>query len=515
MRESARRLVLLFVAALGLPLVVLAQTAPSQPSKVSARPTTLPAIVLPQKAGTHRLSCSVRVDGKALTLPYVLFLPDCYKAKGPKTPVLLFLHGLGETGTDLDAIFYHGPNFELEKPGNDTFRHNFPMIVISPQCPPRGQRWDRENMDQYLNALLDEVLPTLNVDLDRVYATGLSMGGLGTWRVASDRPDRYAAIMPISSYELDPETTAQKLKNVAVLAITGEGDNPQIEQSRTMIDALHRAGALAEQVTGPDGHAVWIPTYASPRVYEWLLLNNRGQTRPAAQSWPENRGFHRLAWSPEKDPTRKVDYIIHLPTDIRPGSNAKRPLLVYFPDPNEFGVFSSGIVVHGPTQFMRPLPFVIVQPVIPPFLFYGRGDGDVPFLCEMVQTIARQYNADPQRIFVSGRGEGARIALILARAAKPTFAAAILDVESDSQAFNNVNPEQGSPTIILGITDKGESENQKCLQALIDKSLSGSELAVKPPNDAQRDPFSYSELHTRLLRIRLKADKPSAAGTGR
>ena len=140
---------------------------------------------MPQKPGTHRLACTVRVDGKPLKLPYVLFLPDGYKAKGPKTPVLLFLHGLGETGTDLDAIFYHGPNFELEKQGNTKFRKEFPMIVISPQCPPRGQRWDRGNMDQYINALLDQILPQLNVDLDRVYATGLSMGGLGTRRVAA------------------------------------------------------------------------------------------------------------------------------------------------------------------------------------------------------------------------------------------------------------------------------------------------------------------------------------------
>ena len=91
-----------------------------------------------------------------------------------------------------------------------------------------------------------------------------------------------------------------------------------------MISALHHAGALAEQVTGPMGHAVWIPTYATPRVYEWLL-NNRGQTRAEGQTWPEEKGFHRLAWSPAKDPTRKVDYIIHLPADIHPDSNVKRP----------------------------------------------------------------------------------------------------------------------------------------------------------------------------------------------
>ena len=200
MRRSVRLYLTAMVAALGLPLAALAQIAPSQSANPASPPATQPSTALPQSPGTHRLSCTVRVDDKPMKLPYVLFLPDSYQAKGPKTPILLFLHGLGETGTDLDAIFYHGPNFELEKPGNDKFRHNFPMIVISPQCPPRGQRWDRDNMDQYLNALLDEVLPRLNVDLDRVYATGLSMGGLGTWCVARDRPDRYAAIMPISSY---------------------------------------------------------------------------------------------------------------------------------------------------------------------------------------------------------------------------------------------------------------------------------------------------------------------------
>src|SRR5512133_2096261 len=179
-------------------VLALAGTLAAQPSPTPATtaPVTRPALVIPQSPGTHRLAVWVTVDGKEMKLPFVLFLPERYKLreKGEKIPALVFLHGGGESGTDLDAIFLHGPMYELSRRANEPFGRDFPMAVIAPQCPPRGQRWDRGNMDEHVNAMLDEVLPQLNVDPDRVYATGLSMGGLGTWHVTRDRPERFAAI---------------------------------------------------------------------------------------------------------------------------------------------------------------------------------------------------------------------------------------------------------------------------------------------------------------------------------
>ena len=500
-----------------------AQTpAPATPTTASATSASAqPAPwVVPQTPGTYRLFTTLRVAGKSMKLPFVVFLPDSYRATGPKTPVLLFLHGMGEGGTDLDGIFLHGPNFELVKPNNDAFIHRFPMIVVSPQCPPRGERWDRGTMVDYANLLLDELLPKLNADADRVYATGLSAGGLGTWLAALNRPDLFAAIAPISSREPDLAEVAKKLHHLPTLAITGEGDNDQIAGSRSAVDALNNAGGYAQLVTGPDGHAVWIRAYANIRTYEWLLLQSRDQplpaTNPSTQPTPQvatRAGFHvlthRAASGAQID---SLPYVIYLPADLRPGDH--RPLVMYLPDSTRFGTYRDGMVLHGPAEQLATsarlrnrFDAILVQPIFPPFAGKWPDNANLAMLSSLIQDLARRYHTDPERLYIAGSGTGVATALALAQRPNSAFAAALLEIPADAAELAATLLDTASPTVILGYTYSNKGPNPGRLRTLTTRSATGSDLTILPADAPS--PFAMPEIYERLLAIRLKPQPKS------
>jgi predicted peptidase len=198
---------------------------------------------------------------KSVELNYLLYLPKDYaKSKRERFPLLLFLHGSGERGSDLNKVKVHGPP-KLIAHGQD-----FPFIIVSPQCPDRGW-WDADT----LLALLDSIEKKYRVDKDREYSTGLSMGGFGTWALAAAAPDRFAAIVPISGAG-DP-ADASKLKNVPIWAFHGAKDpTVPIQGDQEMVDAVKAAGGNIQFTIYPDGeHDVWTRTYENPEVFTWLL----------------------------------------------------------------------------------------------------------------------------------------------------------------------------------------------------------------------------------------------------
>jgi dienelactone hydrolase len=196
---------------------------------------------------------------------YLLFLPEGYKKEeGKKWPLMLFLHGSGERGTVLDSVKKHGPPKIVET------QKNFPFIVVSPQCPP-NQRW----YPPVLDALLEEVIGQHNVDTDRMYLTGLSMGGYGTWDYATQYPNRFAAIVPICGGG-DPEK-AWSIRNLPIWVFHGAKDQAvPVKQSEDMVEALQKAGNNAKFTVYPNaGHDSWTETYNNPELYEWLLSHKR------------------------------------------------------------------------------------------------------------------------------------------------------------------------------------------------------------------------------------------------
>ena len=204
-------------------------------------------------------------------LGYLLYLPADYgKDAARKWPVILFLHGSGERGdftTDLTKVKKHGPPKVVEQ------RKDFGFVVISPQCPPKA-RWDPAQ----LKALLDDALATKvkQGDQDRLYLTGLSMGGHGSWAMAAAFPDTFAAVAPVCGGG-DP-ASADKIKHLPIWVFHGEKDQTvKIERSEAMVNALKAAGAKDVQFTRyPEaGHDSWTPTYDNPKLYEWFLGHSR------------------------------------------------------------------------------------------------------------------------------------------------------------------------------------------------------------------------------------------------
>jgi predicted peptidase len=207
-----------------------------------------------------RLDVQIKVQ-----MGYLLALPKDYDRQ-EKWPVLLFLHGSGERGSDIEKVKVHGPP-KLIAEGKE-----LPFIVVSPQCPD-DQWWEPIE----LVALLDEIGRKYKADVDRVYVTGLSMGGFGTWRLASYAPERFAAIAPIcGGGEI---YWAKQMSQLPVWAFHGAKDEGvPVARSEAMIEALEKRGGNAKLTVYPEaGHDSWTETYANPELYAWLLAQKRSK----------------------------------------------------------------------------------------------------------------------------------------------------------------------------------------------------------------------------------------------
>lgn len=216
----------------------------------------------PGEQTSAQLNARVQVQ-----LGYLLYLPRDYD-KEKSWPLMLFLHGAGERGDDLELVKKHGPP-KLIAAGKD-----FPFIVVSPQCP-KGRWW--EPME--LVALLDEIGGKYKVDPDRIYVTGLSMGGFGSWRLAAYAPERLAAIAPICG---GGETYwTKEFAHLPVWVFHGAKDTGvPLERSQAMVDALKKSGGDPKFTIYPDaGHDSWTAAYDDPELYKWLLAQKRGKSK--------------------------------------------------------------------------------------------------------------------------------------------------------------------------------------------------------------------------------------------
>lgn len=224
----------------------------------------MPPPVSAQTAGSQTPVKFEKQIVKTLKADYLLYLPKDYgKDAGKKWPVLLFLHGSGESGADIEKVKAHGPP-KLIAAGKE-----FPFIVVSPQSPGGG--WNVE----VLNNLLDEIIKTHTVDENRIYLTGLSMGGYGTWAWAQDSPKRFAAIAPICGGGMPRRAYA--IRNVPIWVFHGAKDpTVPIKEAEDMVAALKNAGANDVKFTVyPEaGHDSWTATYDNPELYEWFLKHS-------------------------------------------------------------------------------------------------------------------------------------------------------------------------------------------------------------------------------------------------
>jgi predicted peptidase len=209
-------------------------------------------------------------------LDYLLFLPEGYSANGTrKWPLMLFLHGAGERGINVEKVTVHGPPKIVKS------KKDFPFVLVSPQCP-EDQIWH----DDELLLVLDSVVGQLNIDTNRIYLTGLSMGGYGSWSLGTKHPERFAAMAPIcGGGEILPillASGAQKraLNSLGVWAFHGAKDPVvPLEESQRIANALMRAGCKDVKLTVyPEaGHDAWTQAYNEPELWAWFLGHERGK----------------------------------------------------------------------------------------------------------------------------------------------------------------------------------------------------------------------------------------------
>lgn len=198
-------------------------------------------------------------------LDYLVYHPAGYdRETARRWPLVVFLHGMGERGGDLDRVRGVGLPRQVERRGNLAY------VLVVPHCPD-GTLWPTK----LLGKMLDQVLEEQRVDPRRVVLTGLSMGGMGTWRWGIDQPDRFSALVPVCG-GISPSGVGA-LKGMPIWAFHGDADPVvPIDGHRRIVDAARDAGALIRFTVYPGvGHNCWDRAYADPSLEEWMLMQRR------------------------------------------------------------------------------------------------------------------------------------------------------------------------------------------------------------------------------------------------
>jgi predicted peptidase len=219
----------------------------------------------PVPGALAKATATVKNDsGSTSTIGYWTYLP---KAAKPAAgwPLLVFLHGSGERGSDLNLVKKHGPpKLAGQKPELESF------LMLAPQCPS-GRWWDTVAVKD----LIDQTLAAQPIDRSRIYLTGISMGGYATWTLLKDHPEFMAAAVPICGAG-DP-TAVARFKTVPIWTFHGDQDpSVPVQRSIDMVEALKKEKGnikftLYEGVT----HDCWTRTFDNPDLYSWLLEHRK------------------------------------------------------------------------------------------------------------------------------------------------------------------------------------------------------------------------------------------------
>ncbi len=223
----------------------------------------LPLVLRAEDPTTGFLEKTYR-DKDGNEIKYVVFVPADYKGDNPY-PLILFLHGAGETkgGTKQPVEVGIGPAIKKRE-------KTFPFITVIPQAQTRGWQADGPNGKMAM-AMLDDVQKEYKVDPKRVYLTGLSMGGAGTWSFAAAYPERWAAMVPLCGGG-NPDSI-ETIKGIPCWAFYGADDRPEgLKKCDDTITGLRAAGAKPGYTVYPAvGHNCWDRAYDTDALYEWLL----------------------------------------------------------------------------------------------------------------------------------------------------------------------------------------------------------------------------------------------------
>lgn len=194
---------------------------------------------------------------------YVLDYPPT--AKG-KVPLIVFLHGSGERGNDLEKVKAHSPF---------TYKNLIkePVAILAPQCPEK-KWWDTEEIYH----LIKEIQKKYQIDETRIYLTGLSMGGWGSWKLANEHPEMFAALATVCApSDRWMKATVHQYKDLPIKIF--HGGNDDIVSPMTSIEMyqeIRKINKNVELIIFPDdNHNSWDSTYSDPKLYEWMLSQRK------------------------------------------------------------------------------------------------------------------------------------------------------------------------------------------------------------------------------------------------
>jgi hypothetical protein len=212
---------------------------------------------------------------KNVRYQYLSYVPKDYAADtSKKWPLIIYLHGGSDRGTTLTKLYSSGIPDQIYR------GRELPFIVVAPQCPEHV-RWSTDNWfdDFYRNVII-----TYRIDTNRVYLTGFSLGGSGTWYLAVKYPDRFAAIAPMSGFTSNLEfidNNIEKLIDMPIWAFHGKVDNvvPFEETERIMNKLEGKNKNLRFTIEPNVGHWIHWLVYPNQVLYDWFLKYDRGMTK--------------------------------------------------------------------------------------------------------------------------------------------------------------------------------------------------------------------------------------------
>jgi predicted esterase len=233
------------------------------------------ALSLLVAAGAHAASSSDFLYGHSTdgsNLPFRYFVPPGYNS-AQAYPVILFLHGAGERGNNNEAQLNNNANGALQLIGDSQLALQ-PIFMIAPQCPTDGW-WSGGTLTTAIG-LVDQIATTYHIDPDRVYVTGLSMGGMGTWSAITAQPTRFAAAVPMSGN--GDTNAAASVSTLPIWFFHANNDGTVgVAGSDNLVAALRNAGASTIYTRYDTGnHGIWPVAYGHPLLFQWMVSQSRG-----------------------------------------------------------------------------------------------------------------------------------------------------------------------------------------------------------------------------------------------
>lgn len=448
---------------------------PEPSTAPSATPTALPTMT-PQATATPQppsaqqpFSTTLKVGASDVEIQGLLYLPQDYGRDAQRQwPLIVFLHGSGERGNDLQHLASIGLPQILQE------RSDLPFVAVSPQLP-LGEDWN--DKDALINALVDWIDGQYAIDPQRVYLTGFSMGGFGTWALGLASPDRYAALVPVAGgWEFGSEAVPSNICDLAAKPIwVFHGAQDEVVkpyQSEVLVKALQACGSQVRYslLTKATHAAAGVLPYRDSELYDWLLQ----QTLPAEQpAPPESAGAPIELATPEYTSTplpgdgslqpigqhaysidltvadakglthtATISYLLYLPGGFGQDPPQQWPLVLYLHGSDVWGDHPEALIASGLPKLLTStldFPAIVLSPQAPEDVVWWGSELDL--VSALLDHVQATYPIDPKRIYLTGPSMGGFGAWALLLQSPQRFAAVVpiaggWDSERDSVPRN-------------------------------------------------------------------------------